>query len=109
MPVLTKKSEVYPSKGSNDSDVESLGSEEEEESEPDERAKKRLKHDPLAEFRNADGDGPRKTLRQKFMKSFDTISRLLEGISPWLMLLGTYLLHCRGGVSRVIGFQCHVI
>jgi len=55
--------QVYPPKGSNNSDVESLGSEEEEEeeeSEADERAKKRLKHDPLAEFRNADGDGPRK-------------------------------------------------
>ena len=53
--------QVYPQKGSNDSDVESLDNEEEEESEAaNERAKKRLKHDPLAEFRNADGDEPRK-------------------------------------------------
>ena len=49
---------VYPQKESEDSDVEAMESNEEEVEAELERASKRLKHDPLAEFRNAAADEP---------------------------------------------------
>jgi len=77
---MTAVAQVYPPKGSNDSNAKSLGSEEEEESEADERAKKRLKYDPLAEFRNTDGDGPRKK-SSNFMAKVHEEPRRYESIT----------------------------
>ena len=92
------KAHVNPPKEPEDSDVEEL------EEEIEAVTSKRLKHDPLAEFRNAAGDEPRKKSTAEVNEELSRYGSITGVYLTQAHAFGAYLIRCCGGVNKGIVF-----